>query len=235
MSPQLWYLKDNELFNQLHPEQLTQLEACSRSRTFAARRPVYLPSEAADSVFLLVAGLVKVCNLTHDGKQSILAFIEPGEVFGELAIFDGDERDEYVEAVEDSTVIVIPACELQRMMIASHDLSMAMTKMIGMRRHRMERRLKNLLFLSNRDRLIHLLLDLSEQFGVDDSEGVRIRIKLAHQEIANLMGSTRENVTILLGHLKAEGVVNVERRQIVLTDPERLAASVNRKIVLHVA
>ncbi|EMI45639.1 Crp/Fnr family transcriptional regulator [Rhodopirellula sp. SWK7] len=235
MSLQLWYLKDNELFNQLHPEQLTQLEACCRSRTFAARSPVYLPSETADSVFLLVAGLVKVCNLTHDGKQSILAFIEPGEVFGELAIFDGDERDEYVEAVEDSTVIVIPACELQRMMIASHDLSMAMTKMIGMRRHRMERRLKNLLFLSNRDRLIHLLLDLSEQFGVDDSEGVRIRIKLAHQEIANLMGSTRENVTILLGHLKAEGVINVERRQIALTDPERLAASVNRKIVLRVA
>ncbi len=173
--------------------------------------------------------LAKVCNLTNDGKQSILAFAEPGELFGELAIFDSEQRDEYVEAVEKSTVVMIPANELQELVAANHDVSIALTKMIGLRRHRVERRLKNLLFLSNRDRLIHLLLDLAEQFGIDDSDGIRLRIKLAHQEIANLMGSTRETVTILLGQLKSEGWVQVGRQRIVLIQVEQMAMSVHRK------
>ncbi|TWU40237.1 Global nitrogen regulator [Novipirellula aureliae] len=226
---QVWHLKNNELFRKLQPEQLERLESRSRSRSFPAHSPVYLPSQSAESVFLLASGLVKVCNLTNDGKQSILAFVEPGELFGELAIFDSEQRDEYVEAVEKSTVVMIPASEVQALLAANHDVSIALTKMIGLRRHRVERRLKNLLFLSNRDRLVHLLLDLAEQFGVCDSEGIHLRIKLAHQEIANLMGSTRETVTILLGQLKSEGMVDVGRQRIVLVQAEQLAMSVHRK------
>ncbi|WP_442505858.1 Crp/Fnr family transcriptional regulator [Novipirellula sp. SH528] len=229
MPQRIWHLKNNELFTKLQPEQLSRLESRCRSRSFPARSPVYLPSQSADCVFLLASGLVKVCNLTNDGKQSILAFAEPGELFGELAIFDSEQRDEYVEAVEKSTVVMIPANELQELVAANHDVSIALTKMIGLRRHRVERRLKNLLFLSNRDRLIHLLLDLAEQFGIDDSDGIRLRIKLAHQEIANLMGSTRETVTILLGQLKSEGWVNVGRQRIVLIQVEQMAMSVHRK------
>ena len=229
MPQQIWHLKNNELFTKLNPDQLAHLESRCRSRSFAAHSPVYLPSQSADSVFLLASGLVKVCNLTNDGKQSILAFVEPGELFGELAIFESEQRDEYVEAVEKSTVVMIPASELQELMAANHDVSIALTKMIGLRRHRVERRLKNLLFLSNRDRLVHLLLDLAEQFGICDSEGIHLRIKLAHQEIAKLLGSTRETVTILLGQLKSEGMVDVGRQRIVLIQAEQLAISVHRK------
>ena len=89
MPEKLWHLKTCELFGRLSPEQIQRIESRSRSRTFPARSPVYLPSEKADSVFLLTKGLVKVCHLTGDGKESILAFVEPGELFGELAIFEG--------------------------------------------------------------------------------------------------------------------------------------------------
>jgi hypothetical protein len=84
--------------------------------------------------------------------------------------------------------------------------------MIGLRRHRIERRLKNLLFLPNRDRLVNLLLDLAEQFGAHDNDGIRLRIKLSHQELGNLIGSTRETVTVLLGQLRSEGSVEGGRR-----------------------
>jgi len=228
MPEKIWCLKNCDIFAKLQPDQLSQLEKRSRMREFPARSPVYLPSAAADSVFLLAKGMVKVCNLTTDGKKSILAFIEPGEMFGEMAIFDSERRDEFVESIEPATVVMIPADEIQRLMAEQNGVAIAITKMVGMRRRRVERRLKNLLFLSNRDRLIHLLLDLAEQFGVCEVDGIRLRIKLAHQEIANLMGSTRETVTILLGQLKAEGFIDVGRRKIVLTNPKRLSQSVNR-------
>jgi|SRR6056297_3488042 len=229
----LWHLKGCDLFGRLLPEEIQRLEMRSRSRTFPARCPIYLPSEKADSVFLLVKGLVKVCNLTADGKQSILAFVEPGELFGELAIFADAAREEYVETVEAATVVMIPADTLQDLMAAHSDVALAITKLVGLRRHRIERRLKNLLFLSNRDRLIHLLLDLAEQFGTFADDGVRLRIKLAHQELANLIGSTRETVTLLLGQLKAEGFIEIGRRRIVLTDSQRLSQSVHRTINLQ--
>ncbi len=228
MAEKLWHLKSCELFSRLSHDQIEKVESRSRCRTFAARSPIYLPSTKADCVYMLAEGMVKVCHLTADGKQSILAFIEPGELFGEAAIFAGQEHDEYVEAIERSTVLMIPVEEVQSLIAQHPDIAFGVTKLIGFRRHRIERRLKNLLFLPNRERLIHLLLDLAEQFGSHTSEGIRLRVKLSHQELANVIGSTRETVTVILGQLKAEGSVDGARRKVILTDPQRLAHSVNR-------
>jgi len=229
MSEKLWFLKNCDLFQRLTPDQIQRVEGRSRSRNFAAGAPVYLPSESAESVFLLAKGLAKVSHLTSDGKESILAFVEAGELFGELAIFDEPERSEYVQAVEAATVVMIPADEMQRLMSENGDVARGITKMVGLRRRRIEQRLKNLLFRPNHDRLVHLLLDLAEQFGVHTEDGIRLRVKLSHQDMANLIGSTRETVTINLGKLRSQGNVEFGRRQLTITNPAKLARSVDRQ------
>ena len=108
MSEKLWYLKNCNLFERLAPDDLRRVEIASRARTFARKSPVYLPADQSSSVFLLAAGRIKLCHLTPEGKQSILAFIEPGELFGELAIFADGVREEYAETLEESTVVMIP-------------------------------------------------------------------------------------------------------------------------------
>lgn len=228
MSEKLWHLKRCDLFEQLSPEQLQRVELHSRARSFPRRSPIYLPAEVADSVFLLTAGRAKICHLTPDGKQSILAFIEPGELFGELAILDPGRREEYAEAVENSTVVMIPGQEMQRLMEQHPQVSLGVTKMIGLRRRRIEQRLKNLLFLSNRDRLTHLLLELAEQYGRPTAHGLDLGIRLSHQDLANVIGSTRETVTVVLGEMQLEGLIKVGRRKIELLAPDRLALAVHR-------
>ena len=109
MAEKTWYLKQCDLFERLAPAELAQLESRCRSRKFPRNGPIYLPADQADGVLLLTAGRVKICSFTPEGKQAILAFIEPGEIFGELAIFHGGDRDEYAEAAEASTVVLIPA------------------------------------------------------------------------------------------------------------------------------
>ncbi len=229
MTEKMWCLKRCDLFAQLTPVQMQRIESRSRTRSFSARSPVYLPTSTADSVFLLTSGMVKVCHLTSEGKESILMFVEPGELFGELAIFIGQARDEYVEAVSQSTVVMIPAKEIDLLMSERTDVAMGITKMIGLRRQRIERRVKNLLFMSNRERIVHLLLDLAQQFGREDNDGIHLRVKLSHQDLASLIGSTRESVTVILSQLRSEGVIDYGRRKIVLTNPARLARSVNRQ------
>ncbi len=228
MTEKLLCLKHCNLFQRLSPDQLRRIDSRSRSRSFLAHSPIYVPEQKADSVFLLVSGLVKVCHLTADGKELILAFVEPGELFGELAIFDGPVRDECVKAVDPSTVVMIPADEIQCLISEQAEVSLEITNMVWLRRHRIERRLRNLLFQSNRDRLIHLLLDLAEQFGCEEDDGIFLRVKLSHQDLASLIGSTRETVTVVLNKLKSEGSVEGGRRRIVLTKPDRLANCVHR-------
>ena len=205
---------------------MIRLESRCRARSFERKSPIYLPAEQADGVLLLAKGRVKICNLTNDGKQAILAFIEPGELFGELALFDDGRREEYAEAIEPSSVILIPGDEMNRLMQSHADVSLGVTKLIGLRRRRIERRLKSLLYRSNRQRLVHLLLELADQYGHQSAEGILLSIKLSHQDLASIIGSTRETVTVILGQLQAEGLLKIGRRRIVLAEPKRLATQV---------
>lgn len=230
MSEKLWYLKRCHLFEHLSTAELRSIEGRSRVRSFPRQSPIYLPADSADAVFLLAAGRAKICHLTPEGKQSILAFIEPGELFGELAVIDpGREREEYAEAVEASTVVMIPSAVLEEFMEKHAHLSLSITKLIGFRRRRIEQRLKHLLFLSNRDRLTHLLLELAQQYGERQREGIRLTIPLSHQDLANLIGSTRETVTVVLGEMQGEGLIKIGRREITIRQPELLARTVERE------
>lgn len=227
MSEKIWYLKRCDLFARLPPQRLRRLESRCRTRHFPRNSVIYAPRDESRGVLLVASGLVKICTLTEQGKEAILAFIEPGELFGELAVIEPGDREEYAEACQDSDVILIPADELRRLMDEKQEFSLGITKLIGLHRRRLERRLKHLLFRSNRERLVHALLDLAEQYGYSENGRIRLRIRLSHQDLANMIGSTREAVTLALGELQAEGILEVGRRLIVLTAPDRLAQSVH--------
>ena len=227
MSQQLWYVRDCSLFGRLSDDQLSRLERRARMREFPRNSAIYLPSDDAEGALLLGRGRVRICTNTAEGKQSILAFIDPGELFGELSLVQGGEREERAEAAVDSTVILLPGDELRQMMEESAALALGVTKLIGLRRKRVERRLRNLLFRSNRDRIGHLLLELTEQYGKAVDEGVHLNIKLSHQELASIIGVTRETVTTLLGEMQLEGLLKVSRQKIVIRNLRQLAATLD--------
>lgn len=227
MDEKYWYLKNCPLFERINPEQARQLETVSRMKTFTKGELVYLPADAGESVMLLTAGRIKLFHLTGDGKQVLLALIEPGEIFGELALFSGSPREEFAEAMTKTSVVWIPQSAIQNLMETEAHVALGITKLMGFRRQRVENRLKALLFRSNRERLIHLLVDLADQYGLKTRDGVLLKIKLSHQELASIIGSTRETVTILLGELQSEGSIVIQRRQIILKNLGALAHSVN--------
>ena len=222
-----WYLKRCQLFERLSPAELAALELRSRARKFPRGSPIYLPADAADAVLVLAEGRVRIGSYTDEGKQSILAYIEPGEMFGELSLVDAGQREEFAEAVERSTVVLIPRDAMQELLERNPQVALGVTKLFGLRRQRIERRLRSLLFRSNRERLVHLLVELAGQYGRAIDGGVELAIKLSHQDLASIIGSTRETVTVVLGELQAEGSLRIGRQKIVLTDLPGLAGSVN--------
>lgn len=227
-----WHLSKCDLFNRLHPNDIRQMESVSRMKKFKRGETVYLPADAAEGVLLVVSGRIKICHLTPEGKQSILVFVEPGEIFGELSLVDPTIRQEYAEATENTQLVYVPREEVQRCMQVQPDLTLGITKLIGARRRRVERRLRNLLFHSNRERLIFLLLELVEQYGRRVEGGVELSIKLSHQEMANIIGSTRETVTVVLGELQKEGLIQIARRRVKILDLPQLAKQVGSVVNL---
>lgn len=222
-----WFLKNCNLLSQLPPQELQRLETTSKTRKFKRGEPVYLPSEAADGVLVVVQGRVKLCNVTPDGKQSILHFVESGEIFGELALVAGGNREEFAEAAEATTLVVIPKTDMLNLMMRYNTLQVGITRLIGVRRQRIERRLRNLLFRSNRERVVHLLIEMAEKYGRQTETGLELDIKLSHQEIASLIGSTRETVTVMLGQLRSEGKIRIARRRITILDLVELRKEVS--------
>lgn len=227
MSEQFWYLKSCSLFEQLAPEDVAQLESSARSRNFERKQSVYVPQEQSDSLLVVVSGRVKLYHITPDGKESLLAFIERGEVFGELSVLEESARDEFAEAVTATQIVLIPGQIVRDLMAQRPALAMSITKLIGLRRRRLEQRMKSLLFRSTRDRLVHALLDLASQYGRSTQRGVYLDLRLSHQDLANMIGSTRESVTLLLGQLQYERLLFVEKRMITLVELDRLAAGID--------
>ena len=224
MTNKLWYLKRCDLFERLTPEQDEQLEGRAVMRRFTKGGVIYLPSEMARSVLVLASGRVKIKGLTPDGKEFIYAFIEPGEIFGELALVDESPREEFAEALETCEVLAIARDELFALMAAQPEVSLGITKLLGLRRRRIEMRLRNIMFRSNRQRVLGVLLELLDSYGERSGPNWQIRLRLSHQELASLIGAMRETVTIVLGQLQLEGFIRVKCRCITVLDRDRLAA-----------
>ena len=227
MSDNYWFIKKCNLFSHLSSADVSGLESRSRMRKLKRGEPVYLPHEESDGIILVAEGRVKICYTTPDGKQSILGFVDSGEIFGELSLVSDQPRDEYAETTEKTTLVLLPKRDLMIVAQKYPSIGMGVSKLIGMRRQRVERRLRNLLFRSNRERIIHLLLELTEKYGKRAEEGVNLGIRLSHQDMASIIGSTRETVTVVLGQLQAEGLLTISRRRLNLTDLESLAREVN--------
>lgn len=224
MNEAIWYLKRCPLFEQLSAEECRRLEARSRAREFRRGAVIYFPDEPGESVLLLTAGRVKIRTVTPDGRETILVFVEPGELFGELALVDAAPRAEFAEAVQEARVLAIPRDELLGLVARRPDVALSVTKLLGLRLRRVENRLKNILFRSTRERLVALLVELIGSHGRQVDGGWEVRLHLSHQELANLIGSSRESVTLTLGQLRREGLIATDRRRIVVRNRARLTA-----------
>jgi CRP-like cAMP-binding protein len=222
MAQLFWHIHRCSLFRELSESQLGLLEQRARTRKFPKGATVYLPSDAADGTFLLAEGRIRICSTTPEGKHVISGFVEPGELFGELAIIDDGQREERAEAVVGSTVILLANDILRDLMARSPQVALGITKLIGLRRKRVERRLRSLLFRSNRDRLVHLLLELLDQYGKSTNEGIEIGLRLSHQELASIIGATRETVTTLLGEMQQQGWLKIQRQRLVVLNRQQL-------------
>ena len=218
----LFYLKKISLFSELDPAKLTLLASQVSLQEVRRRRVIFLTGDPGTAVFFVNAGRVKISRVTRDGKELTLAYRGPGEIFGELCLVDGGPREEMAEAMENALVTEVPREAFVLLLDAHASIGAGLTRIMCQRRRELESKVEDLVFKDVNAKLAELLLNLGQDYGVDDSRGTLLAVKITHQEMANLIGSTRETVSLTLSQFKRSSYITTEGRKIILTDHDGL-------------
>jgi len=217
-----WCVQEFSLAEALEARQKEELDAFMQHVRYEKGETIYFPGDPSDTVYTLHDGRVRLDYLDESGKRLTFAIVGPGQVFGETALAGEEKRRWIAEAMEDTTLCIVHKNDLMRFAERNPKFALTITKLIGSRMVEIENKLENLLFRDVRARLANTLLALAREHGTEADGGVRIELGLTHQELARLIGSTRETTSATLGDLEDEGLIQKRRGEIVLTDMERL-------------
>ncbi len=223
----LWFLKHIRLFEGLSPSEMQEMERITRMEEVKKRQPLYLPGDPSDNVYLLKQGRVKIANTASSGKELTFDILEPGEVFGELDVLEDSPRSTSAETLDDVLICVIPRKDFDRYLSMHPNVTVKLTKLIGLRLKKIQSRIEDLVFRDVPARLAHLLSELSKTDGIADKQGVRLKVKLTHQEMANLIGCSRETVSTTMGQFRDQGLIHMDGRTVTILKPEALSRLVS--------
>lgn len=187
-------------------------------RELARGEYLYLPGDPARSVFLLRTGAMRLGRLLDSGRELTLDVAGPGELVGEGAALGEAHRPGLAQALERVRVAPLPVSALEAALSRSPDLALALARITAERSRRLEARALAGAFADCRRRLAGALLDLAERFGAEEEGGRRIGVRLTHEELARIIGAARETVTPLLVDLRRAGLLDYDRRRILVRE-----------------
>jgi CRP/FNR family cyclic AMP-dependent transcriptional regulator len=218
-------IRTSEIGPALSGEMLARLADASSAIDVRRRRLVYRRGDAADSVYLIARGRVKICRVEEDtGREAVIDLLGAGALFGESALYGAGAREKSAVAYENVRLVRIPVGEFREVMAGDRELYDYTFRLVGQRLSRAERRVADFALDAIPVRLDKLLVELSERYGREEEGGVLIDINLPHREIASIVGSTRESVTVRLNAMRRAGIIDFVDRKILIRTPDTTVA-----------
>lgn len=217
-------LRRSEIGERLAEDLLLQLAAAATALDLRRRRFVYRAGDAAEALYVVARGRVKLCSVEPGtDREAVIDILPTGSLFGEFSLYSTGAHQLSAAAFENARVLRIPAGDFKKAMGESRELYDHTFRLLGQRLSRSDRRVADFALDAIPARLEKLLTDLSERYGREEEGGVLIDIALPHREIASIVGSTRESVTVRLNDLRRAGLIDFVDRKILLKNPPAAA------------
>lgn len=213
-------IRQSEIAAGLDEAIVAKLAEVSTAIDFRRRRFVYRDGDTSDSLYLIGRGRVKLCRSEPEtGREAVIDILPTGTLFGEFALFGLGDRQMCAIAFEQARLLRIPVGDFQAAMAKSRTLYDYTFRLVGQRLARSEQRVADFALDAIPARIEKLLHELSERYGQPGTDGVLIDLNLPHREIASLVGSTRESVTVRLNDMRRAGMIDFVDRKILLKPP----------------
>lgn len=212
----LWYLSQIHLLDMLPMEDLMEIDRMASMSSIRKHTLIQSPESFREGIYFIKQGALRLYKITPEGKQFTLGILGKGNVFGEIDSFSLGTRDIFIETIEDTLLCSLDKEQFERFLADRPQFILKLLKVLSERLKERDEMLEKLALGSVRDRILHLLVKLSEQFGVKEGDYYKIDLPLTHQELANMIGATRESVTVVLKELAKEKVVQTGRKSILV-------------------
>jgi CRP/FNR family transcriptional regulator, cyclic AMP receptor protein len=215
-------LRGSLMLHRLSPRELERVGAVLRPRRYARDAPVFYQEDPGEELHLVVRGHLKVVVPTEAGEEAVLTVLRPGDLFGEMALLDGQPRSATVVALEPVETYALRRPDFLMLLRTSpkavEGLLAALAKMI----RRLSDEVIDLMFLDLRGRLVKKLLELAAEHGRKSNNGIEIEVELTQEELAAMIGATRPRVNSLLGFFEDHAAISRHGRRLVIREPELL-------------
>lgn len=209
----LLVLNNVPLLSGLDREELEKLSRVTRRRSAGRGEHVVRAGEPADTLFILISGSAKVINSDDEGREVILAVLKAGEFFGEMGLIDGSPRSASVVAQESCELLVMGRAELHRCMQDNFQVALKVMQILVQRLRSADGKIESLALLDVYGRVARLLLDMSSV----DAEGRRVvKRMISKQEMARMVGASREMVSKVVRNLETSGYIRHEGDLVVI-------------------
>lgn len=224
----VWHLKSTSLFQDMELEEIDKVSAHTPYRTFTTGEVIYRMDDMADALYFVKSGLVKISKFFPNGKEAILGVVGQYDVFGELLLTPQERRPTQAEAIQDTTLIVLPRSELQNLIEKRPAIALKFIRLMAERLFEAQNWSAEASAYSAPERVASLLYRLALEFGEKRDSGMEISLKLNQEDMARMVGATRETVSHCLSRLKERGAI-VRGRTPMIVSLEKLQDFIHGK------
>ncbi|HEY4286323.1 MAG TPA: Crp/Fnr family transcriptional regulator [Puia sp.] len=224
----LW-IKNYDLWCQLSDEEYKELKVQHHVIDVPKGEYIYFEAYNHNKIYFVKEGTIKIGFIDEEGNEKIKEIIQKGELFGQFSLERNNLHGEFAQAYKhDVSICAFTIDDFERLLKNRPDLALKYSKQVGAKLRNIENRLINLLNKDVKTRLIHFLWQLVEQnLGENTAEGFCIPNYLTHEDIASLIGSSRQTVTTMINELETEGILSYNRQEICFLDVKKLQKRVS--------
>jgi CRP/FNR family cyclic AMP-dependent transcriptional regulator len=215
-------LRRAPLFNALDDDGARGLRRQMAEVKLSRGEHLFLEGDDGDALYVVIDGKMKLTRAAADGRENLLSVIGPGEMFGELSLFDPRPRTSSASAVTDALLAALKHEALMPLLQERPDVSFQMLRGLAQRLRRANDVTADLVFTDVPGRVAKNLLDLADRFGNQETDGLHVHHDLTQEELAQLVGASRETVNKALADFAARGWLQISARSVLILDAERL-------------
>ena len=210
------------VFETLGPEDLAKVGEVAVPRRFASCQVIFREGDESDTCYIVATGHARALREHSDGRTIALARFGPGDIFGELAMFDDERRSATVEAMDELQAFAVMSADMRRLMREHPDIAVKLVTALGRRLRAANERLARQSFQTVQSRVASVLMGLVEQAQAEGATGSDVLVTATQAELAQLAGSSRESASRFLAVLERAGIVSQGRGRLTVHDPSAL-------------
>ena len=183
---------------------------------------IFREGEPGDRLYVITSGKVTLGHGSNDGRETLIALLGPGDMFGELSLFDPGARTATATALTNATVLGLSREALRPLLISRPEVAEKLLQALAQRLRRTEGALADMIFIDVPGRVAKTLLELAQKFGIVQDESLLVEHDMTQEELAQLVGASRETVNKALADFTVRGWVRVEQKSVAILDEDRL-------------